>query len=360
MNEPDLLSCVLPTVNSSLNIKDVLEKICDIVTDVFGFRAVWVGLAGEGRGKSIIKSVMQKGFNRGSSASFPLVYQKETIGSINICAGSKNAFTPARIELMKKFSCLAAVAVKNAKLFEETLKTKEQLFQSERMATVGYLTSELVHELSNPLTTILGYAQLIQQQKFSGPSKEDIDKIVSEAKRAKEIALDLLNFARKGLMPELKKGNINSIVNQVLNIKNYDINQNNVRVKKELYGKLPDVMLDSRQIMQVLLNLLDNSIYAILAKKSAGEIRIKTEVITRGQRETSRIEFSDNGIGIPKESINKIFMPFFTTKPAGQGTGLGLAISRRIIEQHGGQMVVSSKPNKYTTFYINLPAQPGL
>jgi two-component system NtrC family sensor kinase len=233
----------------------------------------------------------------------------------------------------------------------EQKRLREQLVQSEKMAAVGQLVSGVAHELNNPLAGVMGYSQLLLMNNgLDSKTQNYLNKISKESDRAKNIVNNLLTFARKH-KPEKKYLDINTILDQTIELRAYDLKVSNIQVLKTFDPQLPKTMADFNQLQQVFLNIMNNAHQAIQESKGKGEIRIRTEKAG----EMIRIILEDNGPGIPEENLNKIFEPFFTTKEVGRGTGLGLSISYGIIQQHGGKISARSILGQGATFVIELP-----
>ena len=233
-------------------------------------------------------------------------------------------------------------------------ETQIQLYQSNKMASVGQLAAGIAHEINNPLTSVLTFSSLLLSQPDQDPAvREDLETIVRETKRCRDIVRELLDFSRQ--VPARKTASdFNSIVNRALAIVDHELEVANIQVTLGLLGDLPTVWVDANQMIQVLVNLLVNAAHAIGSKKG-GEIFVGTDL---GEVEGSphiEIKVVDNGCGIPRKDLQKIFEPFFTTRDTG-GTGLGLAVVRRIVKEHGGTLSVDSRLNRGTTFTIHLPA----
>ncbi|HMD32744.1 MAG TPA: ATP-binding protein [Candidatus Acidoferrales bacterium] len=231
---------------------------------------------------------------------------------------------------------------------------RSRLPQTEKMAALGQMISGIAHELNNPLTSIVGYAQLLLGR---SPESEEAQRIFEEAQRAGVIVRNLLLLAREE-RPEQKRVSLNEIVKQTAALRDYVLRVENVRLTLDLEAGLPPVLADSSQLQQVVLNLLMNAEQAIEQGPGRGSIRVRTWSQRRGARQTVRLEVRDDGAGIPREVLPRIFDPFFTTKPAGVGTGLGLSIVYSIAQDHGGEVRVESEPGRGAAFLVELPAAP--
>jgi signal transduction histidine kinase/ActR/RegA family two-component response regulator len=223
--------------------------------------------------------------------------------------------------------------------------------QLEKMAALGQIISGIAHELNNPLTSIVGYAQLLL-----GRSKEDgeIKRIFDEAQRAGAIARSLLLFARDE-KPQRKRVQLNEIVKQTIALRDYELRVENISLTLDLEPGLPPVLADAHQLQQMVLNLLLNAEQALESGPGRGEIQVRT---SSRRPHAVRLEVRDDGTGIPREVLPRIFDPFYTTKPAGAGTGLGLSIVNAIAQEHGGEVSVESEPGGGASFLVELPAAP--
>ena len=235
-----------------------------------------------------------------------------------------------------------------------TRHVQERLLQSEKMSSVGQLVSGVAHELNNPLTGITGFAQLLLLRDLDETSRKQVETIYAEAERASKIVSNLLTFARRR-KAQKEPADLNTLLERVLELRNYDLRVKNIDVVLELDRSLPETMVDTNQVLQVFLNIIINAEQAMRAGDGTGRLRITT------RREGGQIvlAFADTGPGMSAETARRIFDPFFTTKDAGEGTGLGLTISYGIIEEHGGRIWAESRPGAGTTFFVQLPVVAG-
>ena len=232
---------------------------------------------------------------------------------------------------------------------------QSRLFHSERLAALGQMVSGVAHELNNALTSIIGYAQLVQRRTRGFEWEAEGGHILAEAERAKRIARNLLLFAR-GSKSERGPVDLNEIVERTVEMRAYELRLENIRVELDLHEQLPQAKADGAQIQQALLNLVVNAEQAIRQTKESGHIWIRTRQIPENR---IVLEVADDGPGVPPEVILRIFDPFFTTKPAGVGTGLGLSILYGIIRQHGGEVSVENRPGGGAVFKLELPGAPS-
>jgi PAS domain S-box-containing protein len=223
--------------------------------------------------------------------------------------------------------------------------------QLEKLSVLGELISCVAHELNNPLTSVMGYAQLLKGSKeVSGEIKEDLEKLYNEAMRTSEIVKKFLAFARKR-KPEKSYVNINEILRSTIALKSYDSKVNNVAAVEDFQADLPRTMADPQQLQQVFLNLLTNAEYAM--KEAHGRGRLEIQTRSNLERTLLRVSFKDDGSGISEENLSNVFEPFFTTKETG--TGLGLSVSYRIVQEHEGTISVKSRLGEGATFTVELP-----
>jgi PAS domain S-box-containing protein len=232
----------------------------------------------------------------------------------------------------------------------EQRKQRERLMMTDRLASIGELASGAAHELNNPLTSIIGFSQLLMEKKVPDDIREDLKLINNEAQRAAVVTNNLLAFARKHA-PMKQPNQINNIIEDVLELRAREHKVNQIDVNKHLAPNLPEIMVDYFQMQQVFMNTIINAEYFMTKAHNGGTLTITTQ----RENDTVRISFADDGPGIPTENLVRVFDPFFTTKEAGKGTGLGLSICHGIVTEHGGQIYVRSQLGKGATFVVELP-----
>jgi len=225
----------------------------------------------------------------------------------------------------------------------------EHILQMEQLSSLGGILSGVAHELNNPLTAIIGNAQLLTRKEIPSEYKEKLEVIRKESIRCTKIVSGLLAFAREH-KPERKLVNINDIIMDSHKLREYELRVNNVSMELVLSKDLPETAADPYQLQQVFINLINNAHDAVV-EKGGGILTIGSQ----HQNGRIRVEFTDNGIGIKDEDRKRIFDPFFTTKEVSKGTGLGLSIAYGIIAEHDGMVTVDSKLGEYTKFIIELP-----
>jgi len=232
-----------------------------------------------------------------------------------------------------------------------------KLLQTEKLAALGQMITGVAHELSNPLTSILGYSQrLLVRNDLAGRNAEAFQ-IHEEAERASAILRQLLLTARE-TQPERKRVSLNQVVQKTMELQRFGSAAEKVRMELDLDPSLPFVVGDSGQLQQVLMNLIGNARQAIAHEGRPGTVRLRT---TRTGEHRVQLQVADDGPGIPQTILARIFDPFFTTKPAGVGTGLGLSIVLSVVREHGGQVHVANSPSGGAIFTIELPvaAEPS-
>ncbi len=224
---------------------------------------------------------------------------------------------------------------------------QKQLWQAERLAELGTLASGMAHEIGTPMNVILGRAEYLLQRTADEGMKKGLTTIVTQIERITKVMNQLLAFARRRAL-ERRPVDLGEIVDDALEMFQERIAHNRITVDKAIEAHMPSVHADRDQLVQVLINLVMNSLYAM---PDGGRLRLSLD------RENShvRIGVSDTGHGMTEEIRSKVFDPFFTTKDFGKGTGLGLTVVKGIIEEHGGTIAVESVVDKGTTFWIRLP-----
>ena len=232
----------------------------------------------------------------------------------------------------------------------EQKRQSERLMLTDRLASLGELASGTAHELNNPLTSIIGFSQLLMEKEVPDDIREDLKLMNSEAQRAVSVTQNLLTFARKHASVR-QRNQINNIIEDVLKLRAYEHKSNGIEVERHLAPDLPEIMVDYFQMQQVFMNIVINAEYFMIKGHGKGTLT----VTTRKQNDDVMISIADDGPGIPPENLKRIFDPFFTTKEAGKGTGLGLSICHGIVTEHGGQIYAKSKLGKGATFFIELP-----
>ena len=237
-----------------------------------------------------------------------------------------------------------------AQSHKELSATQQQLIQSEKMASVGQLAAGVAHEVNNPLGTILLYSHMLLEKLGNRDARrEELEIIAKEATRCRDIVRGLLDFARQRKL-QIENIDLNHIVSEVLSLASKQPSFQKVEIIRALEPSLPLVSGDPVQLKEVFLNIVSN---AGEAMPEGGKVIGSSRFNNGGGN--IEVTIRDTGLGIPEENLNKIFMPFFTTKKIGQGTGLGLAIAYGIVKMHRGSIDVESKQREGTTFVVKLP-----
>ncbi len=233
----------------------------------------------------------------------------------------------------------------------QRMKMEEQLIVTDRLASIGELSSGIAHELNNPLTSVIGFSDLLLGKKnLPDDVKEDLKVINREAKRTAGIVKNLLTFARKH--PQEKQSvDVNKVIQGVLELRAYEQRLNKIEVNAHFAPDLPEITANGFELQQVFINIIINAEHFMIEKNGRGTLTITTE----RAGDIIRASFADDGPGIAKENLGHLFDPFFTIKEVGKGTGLGLSISYGIITEHGGRIYAESELGKGATFIVELP-----
>jgi two-component system NtrC family sensor kinase len=329
----------------------------------------------------------------------PLLSEGQVIGAITLRQPHTRPFTRRQVQAIESFADQAVIAISNVNLFEEVQKrtrelaqslddlrtAQDRLVQTEKLASLGQLTAGIAHEIKNPLNFVNNFsalsAELVDEMAdvFQNPAldeanrrkeldeirellKGNLEKIVQHGKRADSIVKNMLLHSREGA-GEIRAADINSLVEESLNLAYHGARAEksgfNITLQCQFDATAGKAELFPQEITRALLNLISNGFYAATKRKSeSGEEGFEPTLsaATRNLGASVEIRIRDNGTGIPADVKEKIFNPFFTTKPAGEGTGLGLSITHDIIvKQHGGTIAVDTKLGAFTEFVITLP-----
>ena len=328
----------------------------------------------------------------------PLLGAEKVVGALVVRRRQPGEFPKSTVELLQTFAAQSVLAIQNARLFEnveartgelakslEELRTaQDRLVQTEKLASLGQLTAGIAHEIKNPLNFVNNFSaisvELIDElrQALAGANLDDklraqiseiadmlrgnLDKVVQHGKRADSIVKNMLLHSRQG-SGEHRPADINALVDESLNLAYHGARAEkqgfNITLERSFDPAAGQVDLFPQEITRVLLNLISNGFYAATKRKTdanGGNYEPTLAATTKNLGDSVEIRIRDNGTGIPPEVREKLFSPFFTTKPAGEGTGLGLSISHDIIvKQHGGSIEVDTRPGEFTEFRIVLP-----
>jgi signal transduction histidine kinase len=330
--------------------------------------------------------------------SVPMLREGQAIGVLTLTRRDVRPFSEKQIELVSTFADQAAIAIENVRLFESVeARTRElakslddlhiaqdRLVQTEKLASLGQLTAGIAHEIKNPLNFVNNFSaisvELIDElraalaavniddklrteiSEISDMLQGNLDKVVQHGKRADSIVKNMLLHSRQG-SGEHRPVDINNVVEESLNLAYHGARAEkqgfNITLEKSFDPAAGEVDLFPQEITRVLLNLISNGFYATTKRKAEGngsDYEPKLAATTKSLGDSVEIRIRDNGTGIPPEVKEKMFNPFFTTKPAGEGTGLGLSLSHDIIvKQHAGSIEVDTRPGEFTEFKIVLP-----
>jgi PAS domain S-box-containing protein len=262
--------------------------------------------------------------------------------SVMIAVGRQLATTIEKVHLYHE----------TKKAYEDLRRTQEQLLQSEKMSAVGQLISGVAHELNNPLTAVLGYAQLLETEQLEPRVQEFVGKLRKQALRTQKIVQNLLSFGRQH-KPTRIHVDLRTVMEDTIALRDYDLKVNNIVVLRDFEPVLPSVVADPHQLEQVYLNIINNAADAMLDGSRGGQLQIR--IYTENGNVVSEFHDSGPGISDPKH----VFDPFYTTKGVGKGTGLGLSICYGIVKEHGGEISATNHREGGALIQVRLPVAVG-
>ncbi|MBV9626188.1 MAG: PAS domain S-box protein [Acidobacteria bacterium] len=307
-------------------------------------------------------SAFVRGADAGRSIWVVLWGKDSPIGLMGIIRGDTGEYTSNDENLLVAISRQLSTTVEKVRLYEETCKayedlrrTQEQLLQSEKMSAVGQLIAGVAHELNNPLTAILGYAQLLEAEKLDARAMEYVGKIFKQGQRTHRVVQNLLSFARQR-KTQKEKFDVVKALDEALLLRDYDMKVANIKLQREIDFGVPAVLGDPHQLEQVFLNIINNGLDAMTGDGPAdGRRPEKLFKVRVTSRENSVIiRFHDSGTGIKEPT--RIFEPFYTTKSVGKGTGLGLSICYGIVKEHGGEISARNADGGGAVIEVKLPS----
>ncbi len=281
-------------------------------------------------------------------------------GLMGISRGHVDEYTSNDENLLVAIGRQLSTTVEKVRLYEETCKAyddlrhaQEQLLQSEKMSAIGQLIAGVAHELNNPLTAILGYAQLLEAEKLEARAMEYVGKVFKQAQRTHRVVQNLLSFARQR-KPEKHEFDVVKVLEEALLLRDYDMKVNSIRLEREIEADAPAIFGDPHQMEQVFLNIINNALDAMMddANTEGAERSLRVRVHPLEQKVA--IEFQDSGPGLTEPS--RIFEPFYTTKGVGKGTGLGLSICYGIVKEHGGEISARNAEEGGAVIEIRMPS----
>lgn len=307
--------------------------------------------------------------NKGESPSvtsmigIPLIVKGKAIGVMALYSSAwvnEGQVKQDRLDFLSTIASQVAIAIDNTKLYQdleqkvtELKRLQGQLIQTEKLSAIGELVSGVAHEINNPLTSVVGFTQLLLETVENPRDREFLEKIFSEAMTCSEIIRNLLTFARKH-PAEKSHNDVNEILRKALELKRYQLESDGIDVIERYAEDLPPAFIDPHQIQQVFFNIINNAHQALVEKKKANEL-LRLTITSELKKGEVILSFRDTGPGILPDVLPKVFEPFFTTKEVGVGTGLGLSISYGIVKEHGGEILVENRLGEGVTFIVALP-----
>jgi signal transduction histidine kinase len=328
----------------------------------------------------------------------PLLGAEQIVGALVVRRKARGEFSENTVNLLQTFGAQSVLAIQNARLFEEVQArtheltksledlhaAQDRLVQTEKLASLGQLTAGIAHEIKNPLNFVNNFAALSMElvgemndvltratldKKIRGELEElalmlksNLEKVVQHGKRADLIVKNMLLHSREG-STERRLVNLNGLVEECLNLAYHGARAENqefkINLERSFDPAIGKVDLFPQEMTRVLLNLISNGFYAATKRKAETRLNGYEPTLAAATKDLGdRVEITirDNGGGIPAKVMDKIFNPFFTTKPPGEGTGLGLSLSHDIVvKQHGGSIEVDTRPGEFTEFKVILP-----
>jgi two-component system NtrC family sensor kinase len=287
-----------------------------------------------------------------AEVSIPLILKGQLIGMINLSHKfNKEIYSHEDLELLSTLANQVAIAMENARLYEDLKRSKSYIRRADRLASLGTLTAGISHEIRNPLVAIKTFTQLLPERlkdeeflnKFLNIASGEVDRISS-------LITELLEFAKPS-EPKLELEDVNTILDSMILLLSTETSKKLIQLIKQYGTDLPPIRIDREQMKQAFLNILLN---AIEATPENGKVTVRTRSFVKpGGQPYIQIEVSDTGCGIAAEHLEEIFNPFYTTKE--MGSGLGLSIAHQIVQEHKGYITVESQLDQGSSFYINLP-----
>ena len=360
------------------NIPDILQVVVDQIPDVLllvdkAFNVIWMNLAARKLLRQSFADELTGGnislyhFWFDAPEAFPFIsvrqtfaigeQQEEVFDDIRGLTWGLKVFPPIAV------STADSVAIIIASDVTEKIQLRAEAFRAGQMAMLCQLAAGVAHEINNPINVIINYAQLIADR--STPESEEHQlsaDIIVEGARIADITNNLLTFARDQHSQRTPAAPCD-LVRSTMMLAESQLCGEGIEILIDIPDNLPTVLVQKEQVQQLFLNLLNNARHALDRKFSNGAagkiLSISARRVLVNARIFVRFEFMDNGTGIKKENLDKIFDPFYTTKPNGKGTGLGLSVSKGIVKSHGGQITIRTEADSYTQVVFDFPAHPG-
>lgn len=415
------LSNVNNAVIKTDNEEDFLLKICDILVNIGRYRFAWIAFAendeektvrpvssagfevdylkkirvswadneyGQGpTGSSIrtgetyiVKDILNDpGYNQwkeeaqlrgyASSIALPLKTEHGTFGALNVYSGTADAFDIEEIKLLKEMAADLSFGIttlrareEHKKAVEEKAKLQEQLYQAQKMESIGTLAGGIAHDFNNILSAIIGFTELARMDlPVETQATQDLAEVLNASNRAKELVQQILTFSRKS-DPECKPLNIQSVVTEALKLLRSSI-PSTIEIEQDIDMTCGYVSADPTQIHQIVMNLCTNAYHAMERTGGTLQITLRNKELQAEEICESGVSpgpfvvlsVSDTGYGMDKKTMGRIFEPYFTTKGMEKGTGLGLAVIYGIVQDYAGFIKVESEPGKGTSFHVHFP-----
>ena len=292
----------------------------------------------------------------------PILLHEDLIGVLSLGAKkSGEDFTQEDVDILDTLARTEAIAISNARLFDELSKTQAEAAQREKMAVIGTLAAGINHEICNPLGIVRGQCEMFllnyrdalyknkTQEEVLKISAEVMNKVIKETDRATAITKKLSGFAKPSKKDEMVEVHVDKELDEVVSLIGHDLQLSNIEFKKDFPQSFPAILADHKQIQEILFNIIRNAAQAIDKKDG--------RIIVSGfsQNGSAIVRIADNGSGIPPDKIGQIFNPFYTTKAPGKGTGLGLFIVKQVVEKNKGTIAVESDAGIGTIFTLRFP-----
>jgi signal transduction histidine kinase/NAD-dependent dihydropyrimidine dehydrogenase PreA subunit len=359
-----------PAIDSELNYYSRREKVINFIEEKINStdKQIWQSNLYNSRNINFLRSFSAKSQKRPypSEERIKEILQETNKftpqDELNCGACGYNSCREYAIAIAKDLAenemCLPFLIDELGKAYNDLSNTQEQLRTAEKLASIGQLAAGVAHEINNPLGTIILYSSLLKKQLLrlqeDGQNAEDLDLIMSEANRCKNIVANLLNFARQGKL-NITKVDLSELLEEIVKTIKVNPLYENIEITLDVQTSSSVIDGDEDQLKQVFLNIINNACEALEElEEGCGKT---VEVKIKWENDSLVTEIKDNGPGIQKENVNKVFTPFFTTKKIGKGTGLGLAITYGIVKMHQGFISFQSGQGKGTSFIVKLPKE---